>query len=148
MDFRCDSSTWISQKAPTQRQPIHPPKQGNSFARENMIPLVLIFAYISWWWKKTHKTQKKHLRKPKHLQVKRGCFKKNSPKQCQRGERNPCISIIQAAIHQTKPETLPFQITPQKTNMSPKKGLFDYFSRKYIWTNHWFSGDIRSFSGE
>ena len=31
--------------------------------------------------------------------------------------------------------------------MSPKKGLFDYFNTKYIWTNHWFSGDILVFLG-
>ena len=35
---------------------------------------------------------------------------------------------------------------PEFTNMSPKKT--HYFNRKYLWTNHWFSGDIRSFSGE
>ena len=34
-------------------------------------------------------------------------------------------------------------ITPQKTNMSPIKR--DYFNRKYIWTNHDFSGDILVF---
>ncbi len=34
--------------------------------------------------------------------------------------------------------------TPLKTNMSPKKGTISV----YIWTNHWFSGDIRIFSGD
>ena len=35
---------------------------------------------------------------------------------------------------------------PRKpTNMSPKKGR--HFSRAYIWTNHWFSGDMLKFSG-
>ena len=35
--------------------------------------------------------------------------------------------------------------TPPKTNMSPKKGR--HFNRKYIWTNHWFSGGHVSFPG-
>ena len=35
---------------------------------------------------------------------------------------------------------------PEFTNMSPKKT--HYFNRKYIWTNHWFSRDIGSFSGK
>ena len=34
---------------------------------------------------------------------------------------------------------------PPKFNECPLKS--DYFKRKYIWTNHHFSGDIRSFSG-
>ena len=35
-----------------------------------------------------------------------------------------------------------FQINPLKTKeCPPKKGT--YFSREYIWTNHWFSGDSR-----
>ena len=35
--------------------------------------------------------------------------------------------------------------TPPKTNMSCKKK--DYFSREYIWTKHWFSGDMLVFRG-
>ena len=35
--------------------------------------------------------------------------------------------------------------TPLKTNNVSLKGTI--FNRKYIWTNHWFSGDIRSFFG-
>ena len=40
-----------------------------------------------------------------------------------------------------------FWHTPPKTNMSCplKKGL--YFNTKYIWTNHWFSGDMLVFGG-
>ena len=36
--------------------------------------------------------------------------------------------------------------TPPKANMSPENN--HDFNRKYIWINHWFSGDTRQFSGE
>ena len=35
--------------------------------------------------------------------------------------------------------------TPLKTNECPPKR--DYFSKEYIWTNHWFSGDTLVFGG-
>jgi len=40
----------------------------------------------------------------------------------------------------------PPRLHPWKLTNVPKER--DYFTREYIWTNHWCSGDIRLFSGE
>ena len=36
-------------------------------------------------------------------------------------------------------------LNPQNERMSAVNR--DYFSREYIWTNHWFSGDMLGFQG-